>query len=58
MILGIVPSPNSTMLMALINAIASPSILSLLGCRLMIHLKEVGERVEKARDTVLVPATV
>lgn len=57
--LGFIPTIDGTALNVFLTIAASPSILSLFGCRLMIHLKEVGERTDSGINTVLVtPTTV
>lgn len=49
-VISAILTTDSVVLLALLTAAGSPSILSLLGCRLMIHLKEVGGQMEEARD--------
>lgn len=47
--------PNSQALNDFLAVAGSPIMLSLFGCRLMIHLKEIGEHTEETRNVTADP---
>ena len=49
-IMGSIPRINPVISSAL-GVISAPSLLSVIGCRLMIHLKEAGPKEAKGRNT-------
>lgn len=48
---------DDTMLSSIFSAVGNPSFLSLLGCHLMIHLKETGPEKARARSLNRDPPT-
>lgn len=54
---GIVAS-DSTAFTIFVLAAGGSSMLSLLGCRLIVHLKEAGVNMAKGRNAIISPPTI